>query len=192
MPAIAEVFRTGGVCGFGLRSRQQAILCLPGDPESFLPLLLREGYAFLGSFLGREIYTMELPADGVDPQQLYRQLDGENLPMALEYNLVSTGAGQRLRLIAPERGLLYLGAEPPSISCPTRRSRSRNRRAAHCCPRESGAFPFRTDCRGGAAPPVAHRRGSGCAADPGCGRRLFPAWTQRREALPAGEQFSLL
>lgn len=111
VPAIAEVFRTGGVCGFGLRSRQQAILCLPGDPESFLPLLLREGYAFLGSFLGREIYTMELPADGVDPQQLYRQLDGENLPMALEYNLVSTGAGQRLRLIAPERGLLYLGAE---------------------------------------------------------------------------------
>ena len=31
--------------------------------------------------------------------------------MALEYNLVSTREGQRLRLIAPERGLLYLGAE---------------------------------------------------------------------------------
>ena len=43
VPVIAEVFRTGGVCGFGLRSRQQAILCLPGDPEAFLPLLLREG-----------------------------------------------------------------------------------------------------------------------------------------------------
>lgn len=108
---IAEVFRTGGVCGFGLRSRQQAILCLPGDPEAFLPLLLREGYAFLGDFLGREIHTMELAADGADPQQLYRQMDGENLPMALEYNLVSTREGQRLRLIAPERGLLYLGAE---------------------------------------------------------------------------------
>ena len=31
-----------GVCGFGLRSRQQAILCLPGDPEAFLPLLEEE------------------------------------------------------------------------------------------------------------------------------------------------------
>lgn len=111
VPVIAEVFRTGGVCGFGLRSRQQAILCLPGDPEAFLPLLLREGYAFLGDFLGREIHTMELAADGADPQKLYRQMDGENLPMALEYNLVSTREGQRLRLIAPERGLLYLGAE---------------------------------------------------------------------------------
>ena len=64
-----------------------------------------------GDFLGREIHTMELAADGADPQQLYRQMDGENLPMALEYNLVSTREGQRLRLIAPERGLLYLGAE---------------------------------------------------------------------------------
>ena len=62
VPAIAEVFRTGGISGFGLRSRQQAILCLPGEPEEFLPLLLREGYAFLGEFLGREICTMASPA----------------------------------------------------------------------------------------------------------------------------------
>ena len=33
MPVIAEVFRTGGVCGFGLRSRQQAISACPVIPR---------------------------------------------------------------------------------------------------------------------------------------------------------------
>ncbi len=187
VPAIAEVFRTGGVCGFGLRSRQQAILCLPGDPESFLPLLLREGYAFLGSFLGREIYTMELPADGVDPQQLYRQLDGENLPMALEYNLVSTGAGQRLRLIAPERGLLYLGAEAAEHFLPDPEEPQPEPESSPLLPPENPE-PSRSGQTAGEEP---HRRWL-IGGDPGCGRRFFPAWTQRREALPAGEQFSLL
>ena len=131
VPAIAEVFRTGGVCGFGLRSRQQAILCLPGDPESFLPLLLREGYAFLGSFLGREIYTMELPADGVE----------KTCPWRWNTIWFPPGQGSGCGSLRRNGGCSIWGRKPPSISCPTRRSRSRNRRAAHCCPQRIRSLP---------------------------------------------------
>ncbi len=112
VPAIADVFPAeGGLCGFGMRSREQAVLCLDDNPDALLPLLLREGYAYIADFLHRDLYTMSIRADGFSPEEIYDFLDERQLPMALEYNVASYGGQQHLRLIAPDRPLLYHGAD---------------------------------------------------------------------------------
>lgn len=111
VPDIAEVFPTQGLAGFGMKSREQAILCLPGDPEDFLPLLMRDGYPFLAAFCRRPLEALTLSAAGTDPKSLYDAMDAEELPLEAEYNVLRYGGGQQLRLLAPDRGLLYRAAE---------------------------------------------------------------------------------
>ena len=159
VPAIAEVFRTGGVCGFGLRTAAGDPLPARATPNPSCRCCSgRDMPSWAASWAGRST-RWNCRQMGWTLSSSTASWMEKTLPMALEYNLVSTGAGQRLRLIAPEQVSIW-GRKPPSISCPTRRSRSRNRRADRCCPQRIRSLPFRTDCRGGAAPPVARQQGA--------------------------------
>ncbi len=112
VPAIADVFPVdSGLCGFGMRSREQAVLCLDDDPDTLLPLLLQEVYGYIAQFFHRELHTMAILAEGFAPRLLYNLLDSQQLPEALEYNVASYGGEQFLRLMAPDRPLLFHATE---------------------------------------------------------------------------------